>query len=190
MIRTESKVNIISSEIIINDKDRFIDMIGDKIKACRQSLGLNQADFARKIGIRQGYLSEIERNVKKPGGNVVLSLARLFPDFRHDFVADTDEKQPLNGRTEEIKRRFKVEDDEGYYRSGPAYLVPAIGPLQTPEKIKEGDVLGIEPDATPEDGDFVLVKTDVGPQIKRWTPGEPIIGVVTLLTRRRETLRQ
>ena len=172
-----------------NKKLENVSDIIERLKIATNSR--NDAALARLLGIGSSRIPMW----KKRGVVDMLLIAqkceRVSPEWLLTGEGEMmSGKQPLNGRTEEIKRRFKVEDDEGYYRSGPAYLVPAIGPLQTPEKIKEGDVLGIEPDATPEEGDFVLVKTDVGPQIKRWTPGEPIIGVVTLLTRRRETLRQ
>ena len=152
----------------------------------------SKAAMADACGVLPQNINRYLSGKSDPSRPIINLIGKgLNPDWARNGEGEMlSGKQPLNGRTEEIKRRFKVEDDEGYYRSGPAYLVPAIGPLQTPEKIKEGDVLGIEPDATPEEGDFVLVKTDAGPQIKRWTPGEPIIGVVTLLTRRRETLRQ
>ena len=61
-------------------------MIGGKIKALRKSLGLSQADFSNKIGIRQGHLSEIERDISTPSANIVLSLIRLFPDLNVEFL--------------------------------------------------------------------------------------------------------
>ena len=66
-------------------------MIGDKIKELRKHLHLSQADFSSKIGIGQGHLSEIERNISTPGANIVLSVIRLFPDINIDFLTGEGE---------------------------------------------------------------------------------------------------
>lgn len=184
-------------------------MVGDKIKACRQSLGLNQADFARKIGIRQGYLSEIERNLKAPGSKVVLSLLRFFPEMSGDFISSDDvsadksaEKQPENGRLTPGKddggevsiphllpeRLLQALND--YEKRSDVYMMPALGPQMTPEKIKEGDVLLIDPKQEAVEGDWILVSTDTGPSIQRYNPSATSLGVVIKLIREPAILRR
>jgi transcriptional regulator with XRE-family HTH domain len=170
-------------------------MIGQKIKEIRTALKMSQAVFATKIGIQQGYLSEIEKGKKTPGAQVILSLKRSFPEVQLDFIAGEGEmmsdKQPFNDRKTEIKRNFKVEDGtENYYRAGGPYMIPAIGPLMTPEKIKEGDVLIIDTRISPGEGDFVLIRTQEGPKIEKYQPGSEIFGVVIKLIREHAILRQ
>lgn len=184
-------------------------MVGDKIKACRQSLGLNQADFARKIGIRQGYLSEIERNLKAPGSKVVLSLLRFFPEMSGDFISSDDvsadksaEKQRKNSRSTSGKddggevsilhllpeRLLQALND--YEKRSDVYMMPALGPQMTPEKIKEGDILLIDPKQEAVEGDWILISTDTGPSIQRYNPSATSLGVVIKLIREPAILRR
>ncbi|NTV01495.1 MAG: hypothetical protein HGB04_01730 [Chlorobiaceae bacterium] len=172
-----------------NKKLENVSDIIERLKKATNSC--NDAELARLLGIGSSRIPMW----KKRGVIDMLLVAQKCERVSTDWLLTGEGemlsvKQPLNGREEEIKRKFKVEDDEGYYRGGNVYMVPAIGPLQTPEKIKDGDVLFIDPQATPEDGDFVLVKTPEGPKIERYQPGEPIVGVLVKLIRERSILRQ
>lgn len=52
--------------------------IGDKVKSIRLQHGLNQVAFAKKIGISQGRLSEIEQGKTKPSAETLNELRRNF----------------------------------------------------------------------------------------------------------------
>jgi len=39
---------------------------------------MTQADFARRIGVAQSYLSALERGDKEPGAAVLLAISRAF----------------------------------------------------------------------------------------------------------------
>lgn len=177
----------------MQEKSAQIGTIGHRIREfCTFKYG-SVNDFAAAMCMDAGNVQAYLRNARTPGAKVLKRLESLGCNTSWLLTGNGEMmvgKPPLNGRGEEIKRRFKVEDDEGYYREGNAYMVPAIGPLQTPEKIKEGDVLFIDPNATPEEGDFVLTKTESGPKIDRWQPGEPIIGVLVKVIRERPIIRQ
>jgi transcriptional regulator with XRE-family HTH domain len=39
---------------------------------------MTQAEFARRIGVAQSYLSALERGEKEPGASVLLAISREF----------------------------------------------------------------------------------------------------------------
>jgi phage repressor protein C with HTH and peptisase S24 domain len=177
----------------MQEKSAQYDTIGHRIREFCAHKYLSVNDFAQSMGMDAGNVQAYMRGARKPGTKVLSRLESLGCNSSWILTGKGEMlsgKQPLNSREDEIKRTFKVEDESGYYRSGSAYMVPAIGPLQTPEKIKEGDVLFIDPQATPEDGDFVLVKTPEGPKIDRYKTGEAIVGVLVKLIRERSIIRQ
>jgi transcriptional regulator with XRE-family HTH domain len=50
--------------------------IGDRLKKFRKSLGLSQAELARRSNVSAAYLSELESGLgKRPGGEILLRLA-------------------------------------------------------------------------------------------------------------------
>lgn len=52
--------------------------LGGRIRQVRQEQKLSQQDFAERLGISQSFLSDMERDVKVPGGDTLLSLKRSF----------------------------------------------------------------------------------------------------------------
>ena len=44
----------------------------------RRGFEMTQADFAARIGVTQGYLSELERGEKEPGASVLLAISEEF----------------------------------------------------------------------------------------------------------------
>jgi transcriptional regulator with XRE-family HTH domain len=158
-------------------------MTGDKIKSYRQSLGLSQADFAEKIGIRQGHLSEIERGSKNAGAKVLKSLFRLFPDLSGDIFDENPKKMHENSRSTPVKTTDEPRDHY-LVDDGSRIGIRAIGGRMTVDGIREWDLLTIDREETPENGDYVLVKVDDAPGIVRWTEGDPKpIGVLISLKR-------
>ena len=51
--------------------------VGRRIRELR-GFDLTQAEFARRIGVTQGYLSELERGQKEAGAAVLLAISREF----------------------------------------------------------------------------------------------------------------
>ncbi len=50
--------------------------VGDRLKEYRKSLGMSQAELARKSGVSAAYLSELESGLgKRPSGEILLRLA-------------------------------------------------------------------------------------------------------------------
>lgn len=50
--------------------------LGERIKRARKTLGLSQAELARKAGVSPAYLSELEAgHARRPSGDVLLRIA-------------------------------------------------------------------------------------------------------------------
>jgi len=54
-----------------------LNAIGRRIRELR-GFDMTQADFARRIGVAQSYLSALERGNKEPGAAVLLAISRAF----------------------------------------------------------------------------------------------------------------
>ena len=54
---------------------RALQQIGDRVRTRRRELGLSQVKLASVAGINQGYLSAIERNLRRPAPPTIHALA-------------------------------------------------------------------------------------------------------------------
>lgn len=67
----------------VNNYFRYRSMgIGERVKRVRDSVGLNQRDFASRLGTSAGRVSEIESGKSVPGGDL---LIRLNAEFHVDL---------------------------------------------------------------------------------------------------------
>lgn len=71
--------------------------IGERVKRVRDSEGMNQRDFASRVGTSAGRISEIESDKSVPGGDL---LIRLNAEFGVDLNwlltgAEADTAAPL-----------------------------------------------------------------------------------------------
>ena len=55
-----------------------MEAIGDKVKRMLEERGWTQEDFEEKSGISQAFISQIINNVKKPGYETLVKLAKGF----------------------------------------------------------------------------------------------------------------
>jgi transcriptional regulator with XRE-family HTH domain len=53
------------------------DVVGRRIRELR-GFDITQKEFARRIGVSQGYLSSIERGKKEIGAEILLRISREF----------------------------------------------------------------------------------------------------------------
>lgn len=53
-------------------------MIGERLKHLRKENHLSQKELAILLGTSQGYISDIEKDLKKPGTEFLLSLKRFL----------------------------------------------------------------------------------------------------------------
>lgn len=52
--------------------------IGKAIKKLREKHGFSQQDLAESIGISQGYLSLVEKELREPGFDLIKKIARVL----------------------------------------------------------------------------------------------------------------
>jgi transcriptional regulator with XRE-family HTH domain len=76
--------------------------LGKKFKLKRKSFGLTQSEFSKLLGIAQGYLSEIENDVKVPSDTLVLLL-----DYITRFEKEESYKQKYLELAEEHMKVLK-----------------------------------------------------------------------------------
>lgn len=65
-------------------------MIGEKIKKLRREFELSQKEFAQRIGITQGFLSDIEGNKKNFNSDIILNISREFNIDMNEFLSDSE----------------------------------------------------------------------------------------------------
>lgn len=63
-------------------------MIGERLKKLRKEKGLSQKELASLLETSQGYISDIEKGIKKPGSDFLISLKRLLKVDLNWFLAD------------------------------------------------------------------------------------------------------
>lgn len=80
---------------------RCVDLIGDKIKALRQSQNLSISELAEKAGVAKSYLSSIERNIQSnPSIQFIekicdvleVSVNELVLDYSPEEIEELDEE--------------------------------------------------------------------------------------------------
>lgn len=146
------------------------------------------------VGNIQKYLNDKRR----PGTTVLqrfeslgCNTSWLLTGEGEMMISKPSEKQPENGRLTPVQQQVNEEKGK-YIEDGLKLAFHAIGRRMTPGHIVEGDFLIFDKTATPDYGDYVLVKIDDdGPGIVKWRPGDPPpIGVLVKLVREREVLRK
>ncbi|MCE1273982.1 MAG: phage repressor protein CI [Chlorobiales bacterium] len=163
----------------------------ERLKAATNSR--NDADLARLLGIGSSRIPMW----KKRGMIDMLLIAQKCEQINHEWLLtgkgemlSTDKTQD-KGRLNPVQQQVNEEKGK-YIEDGLKLAFHAIGRRMTPDHIVEGDFLIFDKTATPDQGDYVLVKIDDdGPGIVKWRPGDPPpIGVLVKLVREREVLRK
>lgn len=76
----------------------------ERIKIVRKSLGLNQADFGSKIGVKQGTVAAYENGARTPLDSVIVSICREFNVNEHWLRTGEGEMFVQLSREEEITK--------------------------------------------------------------------------------------
>lgn len=167
----------------------------------------NDAALARLLGVGGSRISMW----KKRGVIDLMLIVQKIEQINTDWLLNgTGEmlEGKTGGKQAENERSTAGKDDGGevsilhllperllqalndYEKRSDVYMMPALGPQMTPEKIKEGDILLIDPKQEAVEGDWILISTDTGPSIQRYNPSATSLGVVIKLIREPAILRR
>ena len=69
--------------------------VGDRIRLCRQKLGLKQDSLAKNAGMSKGFLSEVETGNRNPSADYLLRIANAL-GVSLDFLMKGGEMSPLD----------------------------------------------------------------------------------------------
>lgn len=79
--------------------------MGGRLKIVRKDRGLSQKDFAALIGTSQGYICDIEKGKKSPGGDLLLTL-RLTLGIDLNWLLTGSVHVPEAVIKDDINRRY------------------------------------------------------------------------------------
>ncbi|MNC04803.1 Antitoxin PezA [compost metagenome] len=74
----------------------YITTIGTNIKRLRKLHDLNQTEFANRIGVSQGSLSDLESGKSKPAIETVISICSVFA-CSYEWLLTGNEKYSTDG---------------------------------------------------------------------------------------------
>ncbi len=68
---------------------------GKRLKEAREKCGLTQAELAEEIGVSQNFLGDIERGIKLPSLNKLISLSNTLKSSLDTMFAESLDNQIL-----------------------------------------------------------------------------------------------
>lgn len=85
--------------------------VGDRIKILRKSQGLSQDEFAQKLGLSQGFISNVEKSRVQFTLEHIISIANIFKVDLNWLIAGEEkplvaETQPKYGRKDVVKEKI------------------------------------------------------------------------------------
>ena len=99
-------------------------LIGERVRSIRKQLGLNQTEFAARIGMTQGYITSIERGTRDVNSRLVKLICEtysvsenwlftgdgdMFQDNDHLLLANLTRKHKINSaQTARLAAFFKL----------------------------------------------------------------------------------
>lgn len=98
-------------------------MLGDKIFKLRESTGLTLSNCAKQIGISAGYLSDIEKNIKKnPSIELLGKIAIIFGVTVSELLSNEEKLEMAVGSLNEINKTiehyYAYKTDEDHPNNG------------------------------------------------------------------------
>ncbi len=160
--------------------------IGDRIKAIRKSKipKMTSSELARKAGISQSYVIEIETGKKNPSLEVLERIAKALDISLQEIISGSP-PAPAKYRYVPVINRVSCGEwlDVGDLEFPPgfgadyeltdssdpnAFYVIAEGDSMVGGRIQEGDYLLVSPNLQYDPGDIVLAKSEQGIMVKRF----------------------
>jgi SOS-response transcriptional repressor LexA len=172
----------------------------DRVRGRRKELGISQAELAKRAGLSQTTISDIERG-RNDGSREVVDLAKALqcspehlvhgghvPNIQHGITLDPNRRgYPIisyvqAGAWREIVDSFPRGGADEYILANSSYgphtfALRIIGNSMEPE-FREGDVVVVDPDVRPDPGNFVVARNDEeAATFKKYRPRGIIDGV-------------
>ena len=85
----------------------YLSLFGERLKAARKSLGLNQAQVAESVGVSREYWGRCERGEHMPGGDVFLALANKGVDVNKLLTGEPGGGVTLTGEEQLMLQYFR-----------------------------------------------------------------------------------
>lgn len=146
-----------------------------RIKELRKAAGLTQQELATYLGVNQTAISQWERGVTSPGGELLLELSRYFEVSADYILCKTDDcsaaPSPAKGGIsipvlgdvqaglpiEAVENIIDYEDiPESMARTGEYFGLRIRGASMEP-RFTEGDVVIVRKQQTAETGDIAVI---------------------------------
>lgn len=161
--------------------------IGETIKRVRTSLNMTQKDFAKSVGIAQGFLSAIEQGKKQPSNTLLIALQHLYK--LDPLWAESTDNTSMAIVEEDTLPTFPPMAAIPFY-SRPLDTVSALTPPAKPDRhvllpriprncfafeysgeymlptIRDKDIIVVDPNKRPVSGTIALI-------VGKW--GEPLL---------------
>ena len=90
----------------MSNRDRLVD-ISARIKKVRKNARLTQTEFTELLGISRSYLSEVEGGKGKPNVNMLVGVAKHFPDVDLKWIL-LGESSPMPQQAVNDQHRCRI----------------------------------------------------------------------------------
>ena len=60
----------------LRTRDKFPQLFGEAVRACRQALGISQEELAARSKLHRTYVAGVERGIRNPSLNSILKIAK------------------------------------------------------------------------------------------------------------------
>ena len=118
--------------------------INNKLTLIKSSLKLNQVEFAKKLGVAQSYLSDLEKGKREVTSKLIISLIRefnvssdwLLADKGNMFLDEDNESFELAKRYLEMGYESKLENKHYEYRQLKYYNSFSTSTLRTHSELE------------------------------------------------------
>ena len=154
----------------------FSDAFGGHLRMVRRQRRLSQAEFAKSLGISQGYLSDLERGNKRPSDTLLIALASRYgtvpgqPETTAPLAGVAGTIPLLGGiepqKVADVIPGSSIDQVRLPRMDGARFAIIASGSFMAPT-IVDGDLVVLAPASEVAPGEIVLLTNKWGEAILR-----------------------
>lgn len=126
-----------------------IEKIGVKIKELRKAHNLTYAEFGNKTNVSGSYISQIEKNKRKPSLEILSRIVEAFDISLSELLNETEEEFSIGTELKNLRESKGMSIHDLYDKSGVSFF--KLGQVEngsetlTPEEIEDvASALGIK----------------------------------------------